>query len=92
MEWRTIDSAPKDGTRILACTPDDDPFRKEDNAYICVVHWIAETMKVWKQTDAKTRKLVDEDCSMWATDDGDYAEPTHWMPLPDPPPADGGPA
>jgi hypothetical protein len=65
MEWKTIESAPRDGTDILAW----------DGETLTVVCW-DESLKA---TDAPSCWAL---YNRFATD---AVEPTHWMPLPDPP-------
>lgn len=73
-EWRTMESAPKDGTPILAhCQPRFvESGEAMDFNYQAVVWWRREKFKD----------------SLWpwrhACDDS-AAEPTHWLPLPEPP-------
>jgi hypothetical protein len=59
--WQPIETAPKDGTFILAC---------------------------WRSTDLNgdLPHVVSYTEGEWRDDYGEeYMEPTHWMPLPDPP-------
>ena len=80
-EWQKIETAPKDGTYILiidatAKTPEADK-----------VHFgpVMRADYAWRCGDAedweKDRKLAREVL-------GAYEEPTHWMPLPQPPKED----
>lgn len=64
-EWQPIETAPKDGTRILVFVPDG-------------------------RSDEPGQHLVSWYCNTWVitTDERDWTfvlEPTHWMPLPEPP-------
>lgn len=80
--WMDIESAPKDGTYILAygalAYSDDREIK------IGVTRWITENVSYWEQTSKDTQKLITKDDSHW-----DYSAeiifPTHWMPLPTPP-------
>ena len=67
MEWQPIETAPKDGSRILAVSAD---------AAFGVVVWSSILGGTW----------------VLACSDGQalnyYLDPTHWMPLPEPPPTD----
>lgn len=69
-EWQPIDTAPRDGTRILGwCGNYTDICYLENK-------WIDSAVglqKVW-MTDS-------------CVDFGGYENPTHWMPLPNPPAA-----
>ena len=75
--WRTIESAPKDGTSILvhAFHPDTHICKSIDTV---VAAW-------WQEEDDPT----DEgEWMCWMSIPNDPCcpfEPTHWMPLPDPP-------
>jgi len=81
-EWLTIESAPKDGTRILCWAADfDDP---------CFLAWktnprIVQAHSVNQYLDLAANYFGDPD----EMDDYDLAKtdggPTHWMPLPAPP-------
>ena len=82
MNWQPIDTAPKDGTRILL-------FSGRDG--VCLGRWVEMKCKRWELVDECTQKAVGEDdYSMWGGSDGDGGEIssatlTHWMPLPDGP-------
>jgi hypothetical protein len=79
-EWQPIETAPKDGTRILVY----EPSGGLDEVFACVwgVYWpgprnvpeyAARRANGWVEFDGMDdRQTVDE--------------PTHWMPLPVPPP------
>ena len=77
MEWQPIETAPKDGTKMLVYRPSANPgatvtisFYKEDgNAKKPRPYW-AITMSTWNVVEQR----------LW--------EPTHWMPLPKPPTQD----
>ena len=69
-EWQPIETAPKDGTKILVHGPmKEDPATAtpHDRTYTEVCPWY---LGRWTVT--------------WKVGHG---EPTHWMPLPDPPEA-----
>jgi hypothetical protein len=89
MEWRPIESAPKDGTDVLVY---------KDVATVPVVHiawyrseeeWnesgqhcgFCDSLEEWLGWWSYTRNSVTQERL-----EG-YAEPTHWMPLPAPPEA-----
>lgn len=63
-EWQPIETAPKDGTRILVW-----PYWSDGTPE--VVKWV------------KMRRVPDR----WEVHGGTFlnSQPTHWMPLPDPP-------
>ena len=71
-EWKTIESAPKDGTWVLLTGGviyygwDGDDFPK------CVVGQYVSYSNIWQFA--------------WYDDGyyGEYEHPTHWMPLPNP--------
>ena len=74
MEWLPIETAPKDGTRILVGR--EGYPRKSGKTPVNVVRW----MRVKHGSQTSTRKV-------WHLARGvqlPYA-PTHWMPLPSPP-------
>ena len=69
-EWQPIETAPKDGTRILAF------FALEENdeyyAQIVIIRW--SYYKRWESADYGGEIDYEFD-----------SQPTHWMPLPNPP-------
>lgn len=82
-EWQAIETAPRDGTRLLlwcvSATPDEGPPEED----ICAVgYWDADE-RFW---DRETRSHV---TGRWIgkpdTYYAIYLTPTHWMPLPRPP-------
>lgn len=79
-EWQPIESAPKDGTRILAYDPEG-----LDSPVYAVVRWYTYEGEVFEEAgDGLYRKVIYE-TSWW---DGASYTPfhaTHWMPLPSPP-------
>ena len=68
--WQPIETAPKDGTAILVYFPKDFFDRKRNHQ--TVVYWA----------------IKDPWVTGWEVYGGSFLsiEPTHWMPLPDPPP------
>jgi hypothetical protein len=73
-EWQPIDTAPKDGTPILAYGPE---YCGNKNI-TAVLEWYAFTPRIgggmWNAVGASGYEC---EC--------DLQEPTHWMPLPEPP-------
>ena len=72
-KWQPIETAPKDGTRILVT---GGTFRREDEdekrpAWTAIVWWDSDQRVWWG--------------GYLAQDVGVWYEPTHWMPLPEPP-------
>jgi hypothetical protein len=61
--WRPIETAPKDGTEVIAAS----------------VHTVRERPRVWHVY------LTAWDAAGWVTSRGGAAEPTHWIPCPEPP-------
>ena len=82
MTWQPLDTAPKDGARILL-------FSDRDG--VCLGRWVEMKYKRWELVDENTQKAVGEDdYSMWGGSDGEGGELcpatlTHWMALPDGP-------
>lgn len=78
MEWRTIDSAPRDGTRVLVVDSKGniDCAKYEPDSY--EYEQFVRTAK-----DGNVYRTVKEECGWW--DSGISIAPTHWMPLPEPP-------
>ena len=74
--WQPIETAPKDGTKVLVCQATDadgEPIRGESwGVFVQVAAW-------WGGDD---EWIVY--CSL-IKDPSVHVEPTHWMPLPEPP-------
>ena len=68
--WRTIDSAPKDGTDVLLCVWQEDGYGEID-----VGSWGFIEKSDWYGSDVIG----------WLSNYGRIEEPTHWMPLPSSP-------
>lgn len=68
-EWRTIESAPRDGTRILAFGE----LGLEADRGVGTVAWCS-TYSVWQCSPNEASEYDPEPCKI-----------THWMPLPEPP-------
>lgn len=72
-DWRTIDSAPKDGTEMdlwVISTGGAKPFRVPDCAWKTVAgkaQWVSRGERGWEALSEA------------------YLRPTHWQPLPAPP-------
>ena len=71
-EWKTIDSAPRDGTRVDLWVPGigrvtDAAWQKADHVPLYGWHHQA-----WYDPE-------------WPEDGREWVEPTHWMPIPEPP-------
>ena len=71
-EWKTIDTAPKDGTTVLVYPP------HWGNATVSIAWWDDDKYAnrprpFWKRIDA--RQITDSREN----------PPTHWMPMPPPP-------
>lgn len=73
MEWRPIETAPKDGKPILTCVAGCVP---------CVTMWL--TIKGESRWSIDPEEFMEEEHFMehWT---GVRYEPTHWIPLPDSP-------
>lgn len=79
MNWRPIETAPKDGTHVLACFADPEfgqywTFQQRPPT---VVHWFGPA-------DLPGLRSVGWYLSV-NENDGGRQHPTHWMPLPNPP-------
>jgi hypothetical protein len=74
MQWQPIESAPKDGSAVLLCDFSEGTYRTTEYPSVVVGWW----------DDGEWRDMGDIGCC------GQYNyDPTHWMPLPEPPAALG---
>lgn len=81
-EWRTIETAPKDGAAILGYGRHVDSPSDAQRGVVAGDHWWAIMLwDVWRDSGlAQSHRWV------FAKDGArTWSEPTHWMPLPDPP-------
>lgn len=79
-EWKGIDSAPKDGTEIILMKAG----RVSSGSW---VEW-SETESHYDSTGNYIGRTTVEEGASWCSYDGGFCEddePTHWMPLPEPP-------
>lgn len=75
-EWRTIDTAPKDGSRIA--------FKNDETGLTDVGHWRDYSdVPEWRRE--MWPEWLKEANGEWSTDFGN-GDMTHWMPLPEQPP------
>lgn len=80
MDWRPIETAPEDGTMILLA----------DHESVCLGKWIDTSHETERLISTKGNRrtyetvLVKEGYFERFPDDP-WIDPTHWMPLPDPP-------
>ncbi len=69
-QWKPIESAPKDGTRVLLWPGTTGPNHSGDKI-VFLAYW-------WQPHNPKSP-------GFWVGNVGKRERPTHWMPLPDPP-------
>jgi len=81
MEWQPIETAPKDGTKVLIVNSDG---AIDVAGY--VVQWDEHSELVRKARDGDVYRTVREDTGYWDTETAYW--PTHWMPLPEAPNAE----
>lgn len=76
-DWQPIETAPKDGTRILICNarcPEDE---------IEITEWFVIPREHYEHVEGDLyRKVSDDPYEAW---NGNGHRATHWMPLPAPP-------
>ena len=80
MDWEPIETAPKDGTRVLIVDGDG-------NIDLCGYQESFYTRQefVRKAKDGDVYKTITEEDGYWESEI--TFSPTHWMPLPNPPAA-----
>ncbi len=100
MKWKPIETAPKDGRLILGWDASDAAGDKHAKFYYGVkedsdgdrhrvapyevICWIDAKRSHMEHVKGDTFRRVWRDCSHWARSQGSW-NPTHWMPLPEPP-------
>lgn len=78
MDWRPIETAPKDGTRILIARAGDGIDEVE------ITEWYVSERSHFEPVEGDLyRRVQDEPYAFW---NGNGHRATHWMPLPAPPP------
>lgn len=85
-EWQTIETAPKDGTPFLAYTPSKIE-REYIAAYICDNYALCVwNHGAWCAVEAEDNGYAGGEMTGWCEDwELVRIDPTHWMPLPEPP-------
>ena len=76
--WQSIESAPKDGTSIIAFFPKEDKYGVENFCHetIAIVEYVTMSNKFYISSVNGYEYETDIDYS---------SGPTHWMPLPEAP-------
>lgn len=89
-EWQPIETAPKDGTRILAYGKGTDramwPAHEQMPLMQCVIYWSWHDDEIYEDTgNGLFKKVPVRHLEMWKPIGPHFFKPTHWMPLPEPP-------
>lgn len=97
-EWQKIETAPKDAPIIGWCSHDADPYHEGDKltAYAAGceglghvpdgAHVLEWTPDDWEPTDEYGSGFtIPGWWTRFGSEGEEYANPTHWMPLPKPP-------
>ena len=85
-KWQPIDSAPKDGTVVLLWGGRLDWYKDDLNEDEKHLHNRPVTGWWGRQPDWSTENTIWRYCSYDSGIYGEYENPTHWMPIPTPPP------
>jgi hypothetical protein len=88
MTWERIETAPKDGTRILLALLAVDKPGEPPSWFISLGWWDPEFDGEWSDEvgDIVYRGAwTDGGVASWAYEEHRELGPTHWMPLPEPP-------
>lgn len=100
-EWQPIETAPKDGTRVLAYLPPvtfrkGNGYKKRHGRLLSVLWFDDPKPQKGSRLSDHSKKIIEKHGGYWATrPDGCKpcaGSPSHWMPLPEPPKTEGGAA
>ncbi len=82
-QWQPIETAPKDGTKILGFDP------QGVRGPVCaVIYWYSHQSQSFEEAgDGLFRKVLHEPVEWWEGASYSPFRATHWMPLPKPPEA-----
>ncbi|HEU4635425.1 MAG TPA: DUF551 domain-containing protein [Edaphobacter sp.] len=75
-DWQPIETAPKDGTRVLVCYG--------SKPRVIVAYWQSEP-SLWEREDVPCWAVFEPEDPFYSVYLLDEYEPTHWQPLPKPP-------
>lgn len=78
-DWKPIDTAPKDGTWIMALSHDSVQDSNVPGPFVFTTRWIDDKEAYWEQVDGDTMKQCIRDCSHWYG----HECPAYWSHLPE---------
>jgi hypothetical protein len=84
-EWQPIETAPKDGTKILGY----DPTGINDPTF-AVIYWYEHESYSYSETSNGLFERETHKCDFWSGADYSPFRATHWRPLPAAPSHEGG--